>query len=350
MTEAAEPAADIDPAVVDLWPIAEADAPRVQELASHPEVIATTMLPSPYPEGGALDFIRRSIAGRARGTDFVYVLVTGGEVVGTCAAHDIARGTGEIGYWIGRPYWGRRLGSVAARRLVAGLFERLPLDRLTAHCLVGNTASEQILHGLGFEPTSSSPSTDPKWQPPVTITRYELPRERWSRHAIRLAPFEPNPQSLARLEGWLRRPHVARWFPVPDDVLGFASQPPATGDQRWIVVDDRPVGYLRWQRVDAEDLAAVGLDGIPDGAVDCDLFLGEREQTGRGLGVEALHLVLDRLRENPSIPLVGLTTSTENTRAQRAFRAAGFQTVHEYAPKPFGPCLLMARRLRRPAL
>jgi aminoglycoside 6'-N-acetyltransferase len=89
---------------------------------------------------------------------------------------------------------------------------------------------------------------------------------------VALLPFEPE-RDLPRLEEWLARPHVARWFGDPEGHLAFARDLPEGGDHALIACDDEPAGYLRWQEVSREVLDGVGLTEIPAGAVDVDLFL-----------------------------------------------------------------------------
>jgi RimJ/RimL family protein N-acetyltransferase len=81
-----------------------------------------------------------------------------------------------LGYWIGKPYWGRGYGSAGAAQVVQWGFENLPLDRLTACCLERNPVSVRILEGLGFRFLGKEPNTNPKWLPTDVILRYELTR------------------------------------------------------------------------------------------------------------------------------------------------------------------------------
>jgi aminoglycoside 6'-N-acetyltransferase len=161
---------------------------------------------------------------------------------------------------------------------------------------------------------------------------------------VTLRPFRAS--HLARLAEWLRRPHVARWYPRPEDDLARAANPPAGGDHAVIAHGEAEVGYLRWARVDRATLDGVGLPEIPEGSVDVDILLGDETCLGGGVGPAALELLVADLRRDPDVPLVGLTTSIENTRAHRAFARAGFRIVRQYEPPWIGPCHLMLRDLR----
>lgn len=162
---------------------------------------------------------------------------------------------------------------------------------------------------------------------------------------ITLSEFEE--AHLVLLPGWLAMPHIAPWFPNSDEYLAFARQPPANGEQRTIIQANEPAGYLRWVILSKEILDNAGFPELPAGTADADLFLGEASNLGRGLGVQVLEELSDRLARQ-GVPLLVLTTSVENKRAQAAFRKAGFSVYREYEPEPFGRCYLMLRWLVQP--
>ena len=162
---------------------------------------------------------------------------------------------------------------------------------------------------------------------------------------VALQPFQP--AHLEILAVWLRQPHVARWFPEPEANLAWAKNPPAGASQAIIVWDGVDVGYVRWQHVDRRTLDALGLPEIPANSVDVDILLGSEGSVGKGLGPAALTVVADQIRRDPTVALMGLTTSIANTRAHRAFEKAGFSIARQYDPNGRGLCHLMLRDLRR---
>lgn len=71
--------------------------------------------------------------------------------VGVELKEDIHRCTAEIGYWLGRTWWGRGLATEAVRRIVDYAFEAFPaLARLEAHVFASNTGSVRVLEKAGF--------------------------------------------------------------------------------------------------------------------------------------------------------------------------------------------------------
>jgi len=167
--------------MVEIRPLSRDDVERVQELASDPAVAEMTRLPSPYPPDGAAKFFEQSQTERREGRGFVFALVAGGELVGLCSLRDVGSEpeSAELGYWIGRPYWGRGLASAGAASVVAWGFGELELRRLFARTMERNAASARVLEKLGFEAVSRQPNPHARYRPDDVIVRYELDRERW---------------------------------------------------------------------------------------------------------------------------------------------------------------------------
>jgi RimJ/RimL family protein N-acetyltransferase len=61
-------------------------------------------------------------------------------------------GDAELGYWIGRRWWGRGIASEAGRAVVAAARGSLRLPRLVSGHFVDNPASGRVLEKLGFRP------------------------------------------------------------------------------------------------------------------------------------------------------------------------------------------------------
>ncbi len=151
-------------AEVTLVPTDRAHAPAIQHLAAHPEVAATTLVPHPYPADGAIRFIEDVVLpGRAAGTEHAFVMLSGGKVVGHISVKnmDRERGEAEMGYWVGRPYWGRGYASAAGRQMLDLAFGELGLERVYAHVLAQNPASGRVLEKIGFTPVALPPEAIP---------------------------------------------------------------------------------------------------------------------------------------------------------------------------------------------
>jgi [ribosomal protein S5]-alanine N-acetyltransferase len=76
------------------------------------------------------------------------------EAVGGCGFHPFdgtaLRCNAEIGWWLGEAYWGRGVGSSAARSLVGTAFKDPSLTRLCATIYAGNAASMRVAERAGL--------------------------------------------------------------------------------------------------------------------------------------------------------------------------------------------------------
>lgn len=136
-----------------LRPLVLSDADRVQELAGAREVaVGTLTIPHPYDDGVAEEWI----AGRAGAWERRELVVFGQTtpdhglvgVVGVELEMDHLRG--ELGYWVGVPYWGRGYATEAAHAVLDYMFTDLGLRRVYARHYARNPASGRVLEKLGM--------------------------------------------------------------------------------------------------------------------------------------------------------------------------------------------------------
>jgi [ribosomal protein S5]-alanine N-acetyltransferase len=160
---------------ITIEPIALEHADAIQRLAGDPAISEMTRVPSPYPPGGAASFIANSIEGRNQGTDLVFVIKHWSVIVGACGLHDRDKSANcfELGYWVGKPYWGKGIATEAISRLMVYCFKSLHLSMVYADCLERNAASKRVLEENGFSVVSRRQNTDPKWKPDDVKIRYE---------------------------------------------------------------------------------------------------------------------------------------------------------------------------------
>lgn len=73
-----------------------------------------------------------------------------GLMLGKVSNIDIPDTEGEIGYWIGVPFWGQGLIPEAVRELIRYAFEDLMLERLWCGYFDGNIKSKKVQEKCGF--------------------------------------------------------------------------------------------------------------------------------------------------------------------------------------------------------
>lgn len=140
---------DID---VRLRDVTEADLEFLLVYEHDPEAVRRSRF-TPRPRDAFMAHWKSKILGDS--TVFVQTVTVDGEPAGSIVAWwDSDPDLGErrfIGYWLGRPYWGRGVGSVAL-----GLFLRRETHRpLYADPFGENTASVRLLERHGFRPTGT---------------------------------------------------------------------------------------------------------------------------------------------------------------------------------------------------
>ena len=166
-----------------LRPLTRADAPVVQRLAGDREVASTTLnIPHPYPDGAAEAWIGTLPVSYDAGEAVVFgvALHEGGELVGTCGLRlEIAHARAEIGYWIGRDYWGRGVATEAARAVIDYAFARLGVRRVFAHFYTRNPASGAVLRKLGMRHEGVLRQHVLKWGVFEDIELYGVLRDEW---------------------------------------------------------------------------------------------------------------------------------------------------------------------------
>ncbi len=73
------------------------------------------------------------------------------QLIGACGLARRPSGAVEMGYWIGRPFWGRGFATEACSALI-DIAATLGLTRLEASHFLDNPASARVLEKLGFAP------------------------------------------------------------------------------------------------------------------------------------------------------------------------------------------------------
>jgi RimJ/RimL family protein N-acetyltransferase len=74
-----------------------------------------------------------------------------GQLIGTVGiVLDQQNNRGELGYWIGRNYWGQGMATEACRSALDFAFTQVGLNKMVAECLARNPASAAVLEKVGM--------------------------------------------------------------------------------------------------------------------------------------------------------------------------------------------------------
>ncbi|WP_454560747.1 GNAT family N-acetyltransferase [Mycobacterium haemophilum] len=124
--------------------------PIFQRVARDPEV-TRYLLWTPHPDVAAT---RRVIAERTNVSDnertWAITLRNSGDVIGLTSCRRPVRHSVEVGYCLGRRWWGKGLMSEALTLLLTALNTDPDVYRVWATCSVDNTRSAQLMERAGF--------------------------------------------------------------------------------------------------------------------------------------------------------------------------------------------------------
>ncbi len=169
-----------------LRPLRASDAGPITLHASDERVARMTIsIPHPFPPGTAQAFIEGTHSGR-RGEDVWAIDATptdGEELIGVIGYQP---GSGELGYWVGPPYWGVGYATEAVVALVAHLFTSRAQEQIDAHVFADNAASVAVLMKAGFGEIGQSSGFSVARGEVVTQRVFRLERAAWA------GPLEPD--------------------------------------------------------------------------------------------------------------------------------------------------------------
>ena len=129
-------------------PLEASDIDEIAALVDAPEIAANTFVPRPYPEDAASEFVRLARERWKHDEAYVFAIVdkSSSRFVGCMGIHPApAHNRAEVGYWIGKPYWGKGLATGALRLLIGFGFDVLKLNRIEAGHFDYNPASGRVL-------------------------------------------------------------------------------------------------------------------------------------------------------------------------------------------------------------
>ena len=139
-----------------LRPWHKSDAASLFKYAKDPEIGPIAGWPPHTSVDDSLEVIRTVFA---TPETYAVVLKETGEPVGCCgimfsnSLHpaEMKSREAEIGYWIGKPYWGQGLIPEAVKALLSRCFSELGLDAVWCGYYDGNLKSKRVCEKCGFK-------------------------------------------------------------------------------------------------------------------------------------------------------------------------------------------------------
>lgn len=164
------------------WPTAK-DRDAILKLAGDPSVSAMlARVPHPLAAPAVDAFLLQARSQNAAGTALTLALApraAPGSLVGVISIEGRAGAPPELGYWLGRPYWGSGLMAEAVTALCHAFFAYTGGTELAASARTVNPASRRVLEACGFLPAGSAIMPFPARGADLPVDLYRLDRRRW---------------------------------------------------------------------------------------------------------------------------------------------------------------------------
>lgn len=139
---------------VSLRELQKSDSKRIALLANDQSISEMTMdIPYPYTLKDAEKFLEHCIAEYDRKNEYIFGIIerSSGMLTGCIGMSNVKiHKHGEMGYWMGRAYWGKGYTTEAVSLMVKFAFEDLKLNKVFAHFMPKNPASGKVLEKNGM--------------------------------------------------------------------------------------------------------------------------------------------------------------------------------------------------------
>ena len=154
---------------------------------------------------------------------------------------------------------------------------------------------------------------------------------------------EAVPEDLELLQHWDSQPHVIASDPNDD----WEWETELSRDLEWreqlvAEVDGRPVGFL--QIIDPYEEESGYWGDVAENLRAIDIWIGEADDLGKGLGTEMMNLAIARCFEEPQVRAILVDPLVSNRKACRFYEKLGFRAVER---RHFGEDDCLVYRLDR---
>ena len=107
-------------------------------------------IPFPYTARDAEDFIKRSQEKILKQESYNFMIFQNNKLLGGIALTEFNGPSCELGYWLGKQYWGNGFATEAVGGILKFGFDDLSLNEIYASYKIGNEASKNVLKKCGF--------------------------------------------------------------------------------------------------------------------------------------------------------------------------------------------------------
>jgi RimJ/RimL family protein N-acetyltransferase len=155
-----------------LRPFRTADADEFARLSGDWAVASMTSdIPFPFSPAQAVAWLR-PVRGEVR-----FAVELEGRLIGGVGFYRKPSGVAELGFWLGKPWWGQGYATEASRAVIQHGFANPRLPAFSSAHFTDNRASGRVLAKLGFEPVGHGRIACVARQHDVDVVMYWLDRQ-----------------------------------------------------------------------------------------------------------------------------------------------------------------------------
>ena len=138
---------------ITLRPMRESDLENLVKYANNPQIEAnlSDRMPYPYTMEEGEKFMKEVLSTDPHNR---MVIALEDQMIGLIGIHpqeDIFQINGELGYWLGEPYWGQGFMTEAIKQMIPYAFETFDIQRIFARTFGRNVPSQKVLEKAGFQ-------------------------------------------------------------------------------------------------------------------------------------------------------------------------------------------------------
>lgn len=134
------------------------DVDRITSIIQDEDIVRwLARVPWPYERVHAEAWVKSAPEIAASGEEFAFAIDRDGLIglIGMISIRNL-KDRPELGYWLGKLWWGNGFMTEAARAVVGYAFDTLRTDEIVSGTFDGNLASQALLKRLGFVITGES--------------------------------------------------------------------------------------------------------------------------------------------------------------------------------------------------
>ena len=137
-------------------------------------------IPFPYTLCHAEEFIERSRERVLKQESYNFMIFQDKKMIGGIGLSEFNNKSCQVGYWLGKKYWGNGFATEALKSILDFGFDQLSLEKIYAAYKIGNEGSIRVLNKSGFEYSRKKYEYDSVLNEEVFLTEMILRNEELS--------------------------------------------------------------------------------------------------------------------------------------------------------------------------